>query len=128
MALPSSDEALTPFILHDLGMQNGEGLKRIQQAWKSTVRKGPEWGPRSYRASPSYKAWLKNRLEQTHANPLSGNQRVAQNAQEGKTQKEHAEKEESWFRMIAREKYFREKEREQALAKKQELKATLADS
>ncbi|RDX73764.1 hypothetical protein CR513_46571, partial [Mucuna pruriens] len=63
MALPPFDEAITPFVIHDLGVQNGECLKKIRQAWRSVIRKGLEWGPRSCRASSSYKAWLKNILE-----------------------------------------------------------------
>ncbi|RDX79149.1 hypothetical protein CR513_40462, partial [Mucuna pruriens] len=64
MVLPLIERAITPFIIHGIGMQNGEYIKRIRHAWKSIIRKGPEWGLWSCAASSSYKAWLKHRLEQ----------------------------------------------------------------
>ncbi|RDY00260.1 hypothetical protein CR513_16576, partial [Mucuna pruriens] len=63
MVLPPSEEVVTPFILHDLGIQEGEHFKKIHQAWKKTIRKGPEWGLRSCEASSSYKSWLQHRVE-----------------------------------------------------------------
>ncbi|RDX85204.1 hypothetical protein CR513_33641, partial [Mucuna pruriens] len=54
MAIPPLEEAITPFIICDLGAQHGGYLKNIQLAWIS----GPKWGLRSY------KAWLWDRLEQ----------------------------------------------------------------
>ncbi|RDX82626.1 hypothetical protein CR513_36560, partial [Mucuna pruriens] len=58
MVLPPSEEAVTPFILHSLGIQEGEHLKKICQAWKKVIRKGSEWGLQSCGASSSYKSWL----------------------------------------------------------------------
>ncbi|RDY02288.1 hypothetical protein CR513_14279, partial [Mucuna pruriens] len=57
MVLPLSKEAVAPFILH------GEYLKKIRQAWKKIVKKGPEWGLRSCRALSSYKSWLQHKVE-----------------------------------------------------------------
>ncbi|RDY09899.1 hypothetical protein CR513_05667, partial [Mucuna pruriens] len=34
MVLPPSEEAVAPFVIHDLGIEKGEHLKRICQAWK----------------------------------------------------------------------------------------------
>ncbi|RDX73770.1 hypothetical protein CR513_46577, partial [Mucuna pruriens] len=122
MALPPSNEAIIPFVIHDLRVQNGECLKKIRQAWRSVVRKGPEWGPWSCGASSSYKAWLKNRLEQwkltsnlEHLGREDANKRVC------------IEKE-SWSRAIAQERYFKEIERDQALVEKEKLKAALVES
>ncbi|RDX93148.1 hypothetical protein CR513_24621, partial [Mucuna pruriens] len=61
MVLPPSEEAVTPFILHGLGIQEGEQLKKICQAWKKTIRKGHEWRLRSCGASSSYKSWLQHK-------------------------------------------------------------------
>ncbi|RDY09911.1 hypothetical protein CR513_05660, partial [Mucuna pruriens] len=54
MVLPPSKEAVTPFVIHDLRIREGEHLKKIRQAWKKVVRKGPEWGLQSCEASSSY--------------------------------------------------------------------------
>ncbi|RDY04130.1 hypothetical protein CR513_12193, partial [Mucuna pruriens] len=64
MALPLPEEVITPFITDDLGAHDGRCLRDVHQAWRSVVRKGPEWGPQSCGASSSYKAWLQDRLEQ----------------------------------------------------------------
>ncbi|RDX63521.1 hypothetical protein CR513_58046, partial [Mucuna pruriens] len=42
MVLPPFEEAVTPFIIHGLWIQEEEHLKKIRQAWKKVVRKGPE--------------------------------------------------------------------------------------
>ncbi|RDX77662.1 hypothetical protein CR513_42169, partial [Mucuna pruriens] len=65
MILPPSKKVVTPFILHDLGAQKGECLRKIRQAWKKVVKKEPEWGLLSYGASSSYKSWLWCKLETT---------------------------------------------------------------
>ncbi|RDY13868.1 hypothetical protein CR513_01151, partial [Mucuna pruriens] len=36
--------------------EEGEYLKKIHQAWKKIIRKGPEWGLRSCGASSNYRA------------------------------------------------------------------------
>ncbi|RDX97749.1 hypothetical protein CR513_19460, partial [Mucuna pruriens] len=108
MALPPFDEAITPFILHNLGVQNGEFLKKIRQSWKSVIRKGLEWGPRSYKASPSYKAWLKDRLEESdpsHAKPYGSSKWKPESSleQPGRedANKRACREKESWSRAIA---------------------------
>ncbi|RDX90791.1 hypothetical protein CR513_27297, partial [Mucuna pruriens] len=63
MVLPPSEEAVASFVLHGLRIQEGEYLKKIFQAWKKVVRKGPEWGLRRCKASSSYKSWLQHRVE-----------------------------------------------------------------
>ncbi|RDX91460.1 hypothetical protein CR513_26556, partial [Mucuna pruriens] len=70
--LPLSEEAVVPFILHGLGIQEGEYLKKIRQAWKKIIRKGHEWGLQSCGASSNYKSWLHHRVESiflTFGNP-----------------------------------------------------------
>ncbi|RDX89118.1 hypothetical protein CR513_29198, partial [Mucuna pruriens] len=108
MVLPLSEEAVTPFIFHDLGAQEGEYLRKIHQAWKKVIKKGPEWGLRSYGASSGYKSWLWCRLETTFL-----------------TFNDPRERE---FEVIAREKGLRELEREQTLLEKEELTTTLEDA
>ncbi|RDX92991.1 hypothetical protein CR513_24816, partial [Mucuna pruriens] len=65
MVLPSSKEVITPFVIHGLGVQNGEYLRKIRRSWKGVVRRGFEWGPRSCEASSSYRSWLWHRIECT---------------------------------------------------------------
>ncbi|RDX74176.1 hypothetical protein CR513_46107, partial [Mucuna pruriens] len=68
MVLPLSEEVVTLFIIHGLGGQNGECLRKIQHAWKNVVKRRPEWGLWSCRAS-STAAWEKylRELEQDQA-------------------------------------------------------------
>ncbi|RDX81524.1 hypothetical protein CR513_37773, partial [Mucuna pruriens] len=65
MVLPPSEEAVTPFIIHNLWIQEGEHLRRIRHAWKNIVKKGSKWGLRSCGASSSYKSWLQHRTKYT---------------------------------------------------------------
>ncbi|RDY12195.1 hypothetical protein CR513_03054, partial [Mucuna pruriens] len=48
------------------GLNNGEYFKKIRHAWKSIIKRGHEWGTRSFGASSSYKAWAKSQIERTN--------------------------------------------------------------
>ncbi|RDX66183.1 hypothetical protein CR513_55078, partial [Mucuna pruriens] len=131
MVLPPSDEALTTFIIHDLGIQNMEYLKRIRQAWKSVVRKGPERGlvvaKPHLTTNPRLNADKESGLGQVRLGEPSKWKLVCTRMPKEDTERAHRE-EESWSQAITQEMYFREIEREQALAEKQELKTALAKS
>ncbi|RDY09575.1 hypothetical protein CR513_06036, partial [Mucuna pruriens] len=65
LVLPLPEEAVTSFVIHGLGGQNGECLRKIWHAWKSVVKSGLEWGPWSCGASSTYRSWLRHRIECT---------------------------------------------------------------
>ncbi|RDY01268.1 hypothetical protein CR513_15420, partial [Mucuna pruriens] len=58
MVLPPSEDVITPFVIHGLGVQNGEYLRKIRRSWKNIVIRGLECRPGSCGASSSYKSWL----------------------------------------------------------------------
>ncbi|RDX92949.1 hypothetical protein CR513_24846, partial [Mucuna pruriens] len=105
MALPPSEEAITPFVIHDLGVNLTFEDPRL-----STNKESDPSHARPYGSS---KRKLRGNLE--HPRREDANKRAC------------LEKE-SWSRAIAQERYFREIERDQALTKKEKLKVALADS
>ncbi|RDY09937.1 hypothetical protein CR513_05626, partial [Mucuna pruriens] len=140
MVLPPSEEAVTPFVIHGLGIRQGEHLKKIRQAWKKVVKKGPEWGLRSCGASSSYKSWLES-IFLTFGNPrfeaveneLAGLQRQSKRKRkeldfwEGEESR-GAPEIEWWFQTATQEKGLRELERNQASLEKEVLIAALANA
>ncbi|RDY10068.1 hypothetical protein CR513_05473, partial [Mucuna pruriens] len=58
-----SEELMTPLELHGRVMQDVGWFRKIRQAWKQVMWKGPECGARSCGATTSYKDWLRQRVE-----------------------------------------------------------------
>ncbi|RDX83328.1 hypothetical protein CR513_35769, partial [Mucuna pruriens] len=139
MVLSLPKETVAPFILHDLGIQEGEYLKKICQAWKKIIKKGLEWGLWSYEALSSYKSWLHHKVEsiflmfgdprfEVLESELAGLQGKWKELDSQESEKSREiPKIEPWFQIAAQEKGLRELEWNQALLEKEELIAALAD-
>ncbi|RDX82953.1 hypothetical protein CR513_36198, partial [Mucuna pruriens] len=113
MALPPFEEATTPFVMHDLGMQNGEFLKKIRQAWRSIVRKGPE--SRLEQVSLTFGVpWLNaNKVsDPSHMRLYRSSKRKPEGSPEHPggedSNKRACLEKESWSRAITQERYFKE--------------------
>ncbi|RDY00545.1 hypothetical protein CR513_16264, partial [Mucuna pruriens] len=115
MVLPSSEEAVTPFILYGLGIQEGEHLKKIHQAWKRPSERDPSG---DYGATELLLATKSIFL-------TFGNPRIKTG--ESELESWETPEVERWFRIAAQEKGLRELERNQALLVKEELIAALAN-
>ncbi|RDY02528.1 hypothetical protein CR513_13999, partial [Mucuna pruriens] len=127
MVLPPSKEAVTSFILHDLGVREGEYLRKICQALKKVVKKGPEWGMQSYGASSDYKSWLRCRLETTFFTFTDPRFKTIEDEEPNAWHGEGRFRERE-FEVIEREKGHKELEQDQALLGKEELTVALEDA
>ncbi|RDX66106.1 hypothetical protein CR513_55166, partial [Mucuna pruriens] len=130
MALPPPEEAISPFIIHDLGIQDGGCHRNIWQAWRSVVRKGPEWGARSCSILSSCLTFEDPRLNASgkpRSNPAGPHgplerksyDNLAHTSGRGQTRKPAKR---------AGLGQQSKKERDQALAEKEELKTALVES
>ncbi|RDY02068.1 hypothetical protein CR513_14505, partial [Mucuna pruriens] len=63
MIRASQEETMTPFVLYWLEAYKGTHQRKIRHTWNNIVRKGMAWRARSCGASPSYRAWLENRVK-----------------------------------------------------------------
>ncbi|RDX75075.1 hypothetical protein CR513_45087, partial [Mucuna pruriens] len=112
MALPPPKEAITPFIIHDLGAQDGGCLKNASLTFEDP-RLSASGEPHSSHARPHNP--LKQKSDDNPEHP-SG---------QGANKKAYRE---SWSWAISQERYIREIEWDQALDEKEELKAALPES
>ncbi|RDX57799.1 hypothetical protein CR513_62939, partial [Mucuna pruriens] len=53
----------TPLELHGRSMRDIEWFRKIRQAWRQVMWKGPECRPRSCGATTGYKDWLRQHVE-----------------------------------------------------------------